>query len=101
MIEDRVLNLIGLAYRARKCTLGVERIIELVQKQKVHVVLIAADAQKNSKKKLIDKCNFYGVAYHEVFDRTLLGGAVGKNERIAIAISDKGFAKKIQSLLSN
>lgn len=99
--QQKVLNIVGLAFRARKCVLGVDSIIEHVQKRRVHFVLIASDAKKNSKKKLIDKCNTYNVAYNEIANRELLGNAIGKQERVAIAILDKGFARKIQSLLLN
>lgn len=97
--EEKILNLAGLAYRARKVSLGVDTIINDIQKRRVNFVLIATDAQKNSKKQLIDKCRTYAVPYGEVANRQALGSAIGKHERVAIGINDQGFARKFQSLL--
>src|SRR5699024_10598946 len=97
--EKSVLNLAGIAYRARKVTLGVDTIISDIQNGRVSFVLIASDAQKNSKKQLIDKCHTYNVSHAEVANRQALGSAVGKQDRVAIGIMDKGFARKFQSLL--
>ena len=101
MIEQKLLHLLGLAYRARKVCLGVPAIIEQVQKRQVYYVIIATDVQKNSKKKLIDKCKTYHVPYIEMSSRQLLGHAVGKRERVAIALLDEGFARKFHSLIEN
>lgn len=97
--EQKILNLIGLAYRARKLSLGVDTIITDIQRNRVHFVLIAKDAQKNSKKQLIDKCESYNVPFGELANRQLLGNAIGKQARVAIGVLDKGFARKFQSLL--
>lgn len=99
MNEQQVLNLIGLAYRARRVSLGVDTIISDIQKKRVHFVLIATDTEKNSKKQIIDKCHSYGVPYGEIANRQLLGNAIGKQARVAIGIIDAGFAQKFQSLL--
>ncbi|MYL19230.1 YlxQ family RNA-binding protein [Halobacillus litoralis] len=93
------LNLIGLAVRAGKCTFGEESIVKDIRKRKAKLVLIASDTGKQTKKKLTDKCSFYQVPCYEVDDREVLSQAVGKAGRVAIAVLDQGFAKKLQSLL--
>ena len=100
-MEQKVLNLIGLAFRARKCAHGVDLIVEQIQKNRAYYVIIATDAKDNSKKKLMNKCKTHNVPYAELVDRRLLGNAIGKDSRVAIAILDKGFARKLQSLLQN
>jgi ribosomal protein L7Ae-like RNA K-turn-binding protein len=93
------LNLLGLALRAGKCTLGEESIVRDIQRQKAKLVLIANDTGKQTKKKLTDKCSFYEIPCYEVDDRETLSQAIGKAGRVAIAVLDQGFAKKLQSLL--
>lgn len=99
MNEQRVLNLIGLAFRARKVSLGVDTIMSDIQQNRVHFVLIAKDIQKNSRKQLIDKCHSYNVPFSEIANRQLLGNAIGKQARVAIGVLDEGFAQSLQSLL--
>ncbi|SES76248.1 Ribosomal protein L7Ae [Oceanobacillus limi] len=91
--------MLGLAYRARKCSLGEETIVKDIQKKRAKLVLIANDTGAQTHKKLTDKCNTYNVPYVIVDDRDTLSKAIGKSQRVAIAILDQGFATKIKSLL--
>ncbi len=94
------LNLLGIAYRARKCSLGEELIIKDIQNNQAEIVLIANDISDKTKKKLIDKCTTYEVDYKQVDGRSVLGQSMGKSDRVAVAITDQGFAKKFRELLS-
>ncbi|TFJ94697.1 L7Ae/L30e/S12e/Gadd45 family ribosomal protein [Lentibacillus salicampi] len=93
------LNLIGLAYRARKCSLGEETIVKAIQQKKAKLVLLASDVGPRTRKKIINKCKTYEVPFEIVDDRETLSNAIGKPQRVAVAILDAGFAAKINSLL--
>ncbi len=98
-MSNSYLNMVGLALRAGKCTLGEEAIIRDIQRNRAYLILIAQDTGVNTKKKLMDKCRSYEVPFREVDDRDTLSNAIGKSGRVAIAITERGFAKKIMSLL--
>lgn len=99
--RNNYLNILGLAYRARKCSTGENVIIEDIRTKKVKLLIIACDISDGTRKKLIDKCITFHVPYMEVDeDRYTIAQAIGKNDRVAIAILDDGFAKKIITLLS-
>ncbi|MEC5422653.1 ribosomal L7Ae/L30e/S12e/Gadd45 family protein [Virgibacillus sp. C22-A2] len=98
-MKNNYLNMIGLAYRARRCSLGEETIVKDIQQRKAKLVLIANDIGPQTRKKLTDKCNSFGVPFIIVDDRETLSHAIGKSQRVAIAILDAGFATKIKSLL--
>ncbi|EPR26978.1 LSU ribosomal protein L7AE [Geobacillus sp. WSUCF1] len=51
------------------------------------------------KKKVTDKCTFYGVPLCKVPDRYVLGGAIGKDARVVVAVIDEGFARQLQTML--
>lgn len=91
--------MIGLAYRARKVSLGEETIIKDIQGNKAKLVLLANDTGPQTKKKITDKCKTYQVPYFIVDDRDTLSNALGKSQRVAVAILDQGFANKIKLLL--
>ncbi|MCP3026081.1 YlxQ family RNA-binding protein [Halobacillus sp. A5] len=93
------LNLLGLALRAGRLTLGEEQIVKEIQNKRAKLVLIANDTGKQTKKKLTDKCSFYHIPCYVVDDRETLSQAIGKSGRVAVAVLDQGFAKKLQSLL--
>jgi len=98
-MKNSYLNMIGLAYRARKCSLGEETIIKDIQQNRAKLVVIANDTGKQTMKKMTDKCKFYNVPYKIADDRETLSHAIGKADRVAVAILDQGFAKKIKTML--
>ncbi|SFD79856.1 Ribosomal protein L7Ae [Lentibacillus persicus] len=98
-MNDRYLNIVGLAYRARKCSVGEETIIKDIQKKRAKLVLLANDTGVQTRKKITDKCNSYKIPFEVVDDRETLAHAIGKSHNVAVAILDAGFAAKIKSLL--
>lgn len=91
--------MVGLAYRARRCSTGKHTIVKDIQNKRAKLLLIASDISAQTKKKYVDKCQTNDIPYVEVADRNTLGNAMGKHERVAVAILDDGFAKRILSLL--
>ncbi|MUV39921.1 putative ribosomal protein in infB 5'region [Lentibacillus sp. JNUCC-1] len=100
-MNSKYLNLLGLAFRAGKCSLGEEVIVKDIQRQHAKLVLIASDTGQRTRKKLLDKCKTYNIPAIIVDDRDTLSHAIGKSQRVAIAILDKGFASKLETLLSD
>ena len=99
MIQHKWMSLLGLANRARKLISGEELVLKDIRNGNAKLVILAADASKNTEKKLTDKCIFYKVPLKRVDNRELLGKAIGKEARVAVAVLDEGFAKKLQTLL--
>ncbi len=95
---SNAMNLLGLAARARKIATG-EQVLKSIQSQSAKLVLIAADASDNTKKKLTDKCTFYKVNYVFVDTSAELSQAIGQFNKVAVAVLDEGFAKKLQTSL--
>ncbi|MEN1966836.1 YlxQ family RNA-binding protein [Lentibacillus sp. N15] len=99
MQKSNYLNMIGLAYRARKCSLGEETIVKDIQQGRAKLILLASDIGPQTRKKITDKCKTYNIPFRIVDDRHTLSHAIGKTQRVAVAILDAGFAAKIKSLL--
>ena len=96
--SDRLRGMLGLAMRAGKVVIGTETVcLSLGKRDKVKLVLIACDASDATKKKIVTKCNFYGVAVTEVeLDTSEMGRLLGKTYGPAtVAILDDGFAREI------
>jgi ribosomal protein L7Ae-like RNA K-turn-binding protein len=89
------LQLLGLAVRARRVAFGSDAVLSSVVRKEAHLVFLASDAGENSAKKFRDKCAFYGIPIVIAFDRTALGRACGKENAVAIAVTDPGFAAKM------
>jgi len=93
------MNLLGLANRARKVISGEELVLKEVRNHKAKLVLISEDASPNTMKKVTDKCHFYHVPVVKVKDRYQLGLAIGKGQRVVVAVIDQGFAEKLHQML--
>lgn len=90
---------LGLANRARKVISGEELVIKEVKNGRAKLVLLTKDASANTHKKITDKCRFYDVPVRLVENRNVLGQAIGKEQRVVVAVTEKGFASKLQAML--
>lgn len=91
--------LLGLANRARKIISGEELVVKEIRKKQAKLVLLSSDASDNTSKKIRNKCEYYQVPLRIVQDRYQLGQAIGKEERVVVAVLESGFAKKLLTLL--
>ena len=96
--KQNILNFLGLAERARKLSTG-ESALKAVQSKTAKLVIVAEDAGPNTKKKFHDKCAVYEMDIMEWGTSAELSQAIGKINRMAIAIEDQGFAKKLKEKL--
>ena len=90
----KVYNLLGLMQRAGKLITGEDLI-----NKKIKLLVIAEDCGVNTKKKLEDKSNFYGVEHIEFSNIENISIAIGRDNRVAVGITDSGFIKKFKQLI--
>ena len=103
MIKDstKIFQLLGMAARARMISTGEDLVVQAVRSGDAKLVILSNDASKNTMKKLTNKCNTYDVEKHVFGSREELGHAIGKEARVVLALTDKGFAKKLSELLND
>lgn len=61
--------------------------------------MLSEDASANTTKRITDKATYYNVPMRKVENRQQLGHAIGRDERVVVAVLDEGFAKKLRSML--
>ena len=98
--QQKALNLIGLAMRAGKVVSGESFSLNEIKTKHAKIVILASDASENTKKKFLDKCQFYGIPISSKFTKEEISRAIGKS-RAVCTISDAGFSARLQELLSN
>lgn len=89
MIEKHL----GLAYRARKVTIGTEMTIERLRSKEVSLIILAKDASTATKKKIYDKAKTYEADVIEPLDALQMSNAIGKKDIKVIGITDQGFKR--------
>ena len=97
--QQQAANLLGLARRAGKLTMGEGFVLGAIRDGSAHLVLVATDASANTIKQFTDKSSFYEVPILKVMTKMAIAEAIGV-PRTAIAVVDQGFAKKLIKLLT-
>lgn len=95
----KALNLLGLMTRAGKIITGEDLLIKGLQDKSIKLVLITEDCGKNTRKKILDKSSYYGVETITAFKISDISASIGKENRVAIGITDKGFSDKLKQLI--
>lgn len=95
----RVLSHLGMARRAGKLVAGDESVMASIRSGEAKLVIVAADAADNARKKYRDKCDYYKVDVYEQFTRAELGASIGQAGRVVLSVTDAGFARMIREAI--
>lgn len=93
--RQKVLNLIGLATKARRTVSGEFSTEKAVKDGKAHLVVVSEEASDNTKKMFTNMCTYYKVPICYFGGKSELGHAMGKEMRASLAVIDSGFAQAI------
>lgn len=93
--RQKVLNLIGLATKARRTVSGEFSTEKAVKDGKAHLVVVSEEASDNTKKMFTNMCTYYKVPICYFGGKGELGHAMGKEMRASLAVIDSGFAQAI------
>jgi len=97
--REKALNLLGLAYRARKLINGDEVVTDNLQKGKCKMVIVASDASNRTIDKFQKKCFFYGTELNLEFTTEEISKALGKGLVKVVALLDEGFSNAFKENL--
>ena len=98
---DRIYSFLGLATKAGKEISGEETCERALKSGKVYLVIVSADASDNTKKKFRDMCSYRSVPIRFFGTKDMLGKFSGKSTRTVVAVTDKGFAGRLQEMIDS
>ena len=91
-MDKKVSSLLSLCMKARMLVAG-EHICEIaLRNQDVKLILIAQDASEGTKKKFENKAFYYKVPVVFYGSRDEISKAIGRKNRVVVAVTDSGFA---------
>ena len=73
---------------------GMDAVCEAVERKKVKLVIVSADASEKSKKNVKYVCTNNGIKTIEFSTMEELGNCIGKKNRAIIGIKDESFSKR-------
>ena len=94
-MNNKALSMLSIAAKAGKVSSGAFMSEKSIQQQLACLVIIAADASKNTLKKFTDKCKYYEIPYVVMSDGETLGRLIGKQSRMVLTINDESLANQI------
>jgi ribosomal protein L7Ae-like RNA K-turn-binding protein len=99
MISRKAASMLSLARRAGKLISGEDTVLMALKDGLCHLIIITEDAADNTKKKIKSRAEGQAVRCVVTATRDELSAAVGMYNRAVFAVTDKGFAEKIEAEL--
>ena len=101
MTNDPVLHLLGLAKKAGRLEIGEEPVGAVCRSRQARVVLLAADAAPNTRRRAAHFGEAGNVLWIETpFDKATLGFVLGRSSCAMLALTDAGFAAAVGEKLA-
>ena len=101
-VEERLRGMLGFAMRAGKLMIGTEIVCRaMASRLQPKLVVIASDVSQSTLKKVVTKCEFYGIKSVQInIGADELGDLLGKTYSPAtVGVMDDGFAEQISRLV--
>ena len=92
---------LSLAQKAGKLASGDTAVQFAVKSGKAYLLLMAVDASENSKKYITNLAENNGVELSCCLSKADLGAAIGKAQRIVVAVLDKNFSDMIKKQVND
>ena len=101
MVNNNILNMLGLALRAGRLEVGEEPVGAVCRARDCRLIIVARDAADNTFRRVrhfadAGQCLWISVP----FTKDELGGAVGRTSCAMLAVTDIGFAESIAKKLA-
>jgi predicted RNA-binding protein YlxR (DUF448 family) len=94
MLVRRCQDLLGLARRAGQLVAGFDQVADALRHRRVAVLVAAADGAPEGRRKL--RALAGAVPLVELLDRRELGGAIGRDEAVHLAVLPGGLAGRLR-----
>ena len=97
-MNDKFLNLLGMARKSGKLSLGHDAAISSIVKNKAKLCIISFEGSDRLKKEITHACNYENKNIPVIvtsYDTLTLSSAVGSKAAV-VSVDDEGFAKALQ-----
>ena len=103
--KSKLLGMLGLAKKAGKIIIGTDRVTDTIRNKNIPglgLTLIASDSSNNTKKRVINCCEYYKSEYKIVSVTTdELAHAIGRSNDISvICVTDPNFTAVLKELIT-
>jgi ribosomal protein L7Ae-like RNA K-turn-binding protein len=97
-VDNQILGLVGLGVRSRRVVVGVEMVRAAAKKGTLVLAIVAPDASRHSREKVLPLLAAKGVQVIEGPSAAALGAAAGRETTAAVGVIDRDLAKGIAGI---
>lgn len=98
--NQRVLGLLGLCTKAGYICFGTDSCIDLIEKNKIKLIIVADDAADRTKKNFEFLCNKKDIRISIFGNITDISKAIGKTNKAVIGIKNTSLANQIYKIIN-
>lgn len=99
MIENKVYGLLGLSMRAGKLVFGTESCIDMINKKKIKIIILAEDSSNRTIENFKRICSVNNIPVYIFGNKEFLSKSIGKSNKTVIGVKDKNLADAIKKIL--
>lgn len=97
---NKLLQFLGLVKRAGKLSEGYNKCDEMIEKGKVHLLIVSEEASQNTKDKFERICTSKAIPLIQGISKEQLGACIGRAEMNVLGVTDLKMSEKILQLWS-
>lgn len=99
-MTNKLDSMISLCQKSGKLISGEQLCENSIRSTKAKVIIVAADASENTKKKFRNSSEYYKIPFYLYSTKEGLGQITGKRFRAVLTIEDENFSKQIINLFN-
>lgn len=100
MTDHKILGLLGLCTKAGAIVFGTDACIDLIQRKKIKLIIIAEDAADRTKRNFEFLCKQNEISMFIWGESSQISKAIGKNNKVVVGVKDKNFAQQITKMIN-
>ena len=99
--KEKVLAMIGMAYKAKKVISGDETLKKSIKENKIKLLIIAEDASENTKKRFVNSATYYNIPFYIYLTKQELSISLNWKNRSVVGITDTNFSNVLGKLIGD
>ena len=100
MNNNKIYGLLGITAKAGKIVFGTDSCLEMIEKKKIKLIIVAQDSSERTIRHFRDKCKEEQIDFYLFGQKEKLSKAIGKTNKTVIGIKDKNLAGAIIKMLN-
>ena len=100
LVNNKVYGLLGLTTKAGKLCFGTESCLDMIDKNKIKLIIVAEDSAQRTIDNFKEKCEKNKIPFYIYGKKEEISNSIGKPNKTVVGIKDKNLAGAIEKILN-